>query len=71
MNVQEFSKLEKGDKIENALNGSKGEVSRTSDSGVYVVWGARSDFEREFFYGVAGTTWFNWSRAEDGEVKAQ
>ncbi len=61
MNIQEFSALKLGDKIENPATGpGSGEVVEVSDSGVRVVWGARGTHEHKFFYSVVGTAWMNW-----------
>ena len=67
MNVQEFSALKEGDKVRNYANGDgggTGEVVETTDSGVRVVWGNRHDRETRFFYSVAGTAWFQWTRID-------
>lgn len=61
MNLQEFAALKVGDKIMNPMNGSTGEVSKVSPSGVYVVWGARHADERPFFYPAQSTAWMNWT----------
>lgn len=60
MNLQEFAVLKVGDKIENPVTGSSGEVVEAADSGVRVVWGRRHEFEHKFFYSVVGTAWMNW-----------
>ena len=68
MNIQEFAALKVGDKVENAATYSKGEITKTVDAGVFVVWGTRSALEREFFYSAVGTAWFQWNKpgAESG-----
>lgn len=64
MNLQEFSALKVGDKIENPSvgGGGVGEVVETTSSGVRVVWGERHDRETRFFYSVVSTAWMNWTR---------
>lgn len=67
MTLQEFAALKEGDKIENALSNSKGEVVKLSINGVYVVWGPRTAGERQFYYDRAGTIWFHWSSVPNVE----
>jgi hypothetical protein len=65
MNVEQFAALKVGDKIVNAMNNdTTGEIVEATDSGVRVVWGERHDRETRFFYSVAGTSWFHWSKVE-------
>jgi hypothetical protein len=65
MNVQEFAVLKAGDKIENPMSHSRGEVVEANAKGVAVRW---------FGVGMAGagtirhysaqsTIWFHWSYA--------
>lgn len=63
MNLQEFASLKIGDKIDNPLTGSAGEVIDTSASGIRVVWGPRHARETPFFYSGMTTTWFHWTKA--------
>lgn len=69
MNMQEFAALKVGDKIENPMNGSTGEVTATSDGGVRVVWGRRMFAQAapstSFFYSVQSTAWMHWRKAEN------
>lgn len=65
MNLQEFAALKEGDKIENAATFNYGEVTKTVKDGVFVVWGTRSAMEREFFYSVQTSAWFQWSVRDD------
>jgi hypothetical protein len=64
MNLQEFSALTPGDKIENHAAGGtgRGEIVECTSSGVRVVWGPRHDKETKFFYSVVGTAWMQWSK---------
>ena len=64
MNLQEFSALKVGDKIENPADGgaSRGEVVETTISGVRIVWGPRHDREMKFFYPVVSSAWMQWSK---------
>jgi hypothetical protein len=67
MNVQEFAALAEGDEIVNELNGSAGTITRTTPSGVHVVWGPRHEREMPFFYSVNGTAWFHWTKKAANE----
>lgn len=64
MNLQQFSALKVGDKIETSMMGfgdpHRGTVSSVSDSGVRVRWGTST---MEFFYSVNSTAWMHWSHA--------
>jgi hypothetical protein len=64
VNLQEFSALKVGDKIENPAHGgmSRGEIVECTPSGVRVVWGPRHERETKFFYSVIGTAWMQWSK---------
>lgn len=61
MNLNEFAALKVGDKVENAFTHSVGEVTDAMDQGVRVRW---SESSQPFFYSVAGTSWFHWSKQE-------
>jgi len=68
MNLVEFNALKPGDRIENAMSSSVGEVVEADKTGVRISWGK--------VHGVgvaAGTTrhysrystiWFHWSKAD-------
>lgn len=64
MNLQEFSALKVGDKIENPSTGAggEGEVTEVTSNGVRVVWGRRHERETKFFYSVVSTAWMNWNK---------
>lgn len=65
MNLQEFSALKVGDKIENPSSQSSGEVTETTNRGVRVRWGTGAPGNSvTFFYDVQGTTWFHWNKIE-------
>lgn len=67
MNLQEFSALKIGDKIQNlSLGGGTGEVVETTDSGVRVVWGEVTPNATRFFFSVVGTSWMHWNKVDDG-----
>lgn len=61
MNLQEFSKLRAGDKIQNTFSQSEGTVTEATESGVRVKW---SESSPPFFYSVQSTTWMHWTKAE-------
>lgn len=65
MNLQEFAALKVGDKIENHLSQSSGEVTEVTKYGVRVRWGTLESGIVTFLYSVQGTTWFHWSKKED------
>ena len=65
MNLQEFAALKAGDKIINSMSKSTGEVSNTTPTGVYVVWGVRHSEERKFFYPALSTAWMNWTKGAE------
>ena len=62
MNVQEFAALKVGDKIENAMSHSTGEVTEVNAYGVRVAWGLSKTFCP--LYTVNSTAWFHWSNVE-------
>ena len=64
MTLQEFAKLKAGDKIVVLMNGSTGEVTDATKTGVRVRWGQSS---QDFAYSVNSTAWFHWSFPEPAE----
>ncbi len=59
MNIEQFAKLKVGDKVQNlALGSGVGEVVKVAEGGITVRW---PPSEREFYYSVQGTAWFQWS----------
>lgn len=66
MNIQEFAKLEPGDKIENVGIGgtSTGRITKIDNDGVHVAWGDNEN-AMPFFYSGQGTAWFHWSKVQD------
>jgi hypothetical protein len=75
MNLVEFNALKPGDKIENAMSNSTGEVVEVDKHGVKVRWygvgmtdvgmnglGAVRTYSR------ASTIWFHWSKPEAEEI---
>lgn len=69
MNLTEFNALKPGDRIENAMSNSSGEVVEADSKGVVVKWTDSPPF------GVSGagvlrhysrfsTIWFHWSKVE-------
>lgn len=66
MNLQEFSKLKVGDRIDNLSQGNDdtGEVVEMTPSGVRVVWGPRHEHETRFFYSVQSTAWMQWTKVD-------
>lgn len=63
MNLQEFAKLAKGDKIENAFAGSQGEVTEVTTGGVRIRWGA-APTSPTYEYSVQSTAWFHWNKVD-------
>ena len=61
MNFKEFAALKAGDKIENAMTNSKGEVAEVTKYGLEVTWGG----PLKFFYSAASTAWMHWSKVDD------
>lgn len=64
MNLQEFAALKAGDRIENAMSNSRGEVTEVTANGVRVSWGPHGDNVHGFLYSVQGTAWMHWSKVE-------
>jgi hypothetical protein len=64
MNLQEFAALKAGDKIDNAMAQSQGEVTEATAHGVRVRWGVPTGGRDSvtFQYTVQSTAWFHWSR---------
>lgn len=64
MNLKEFAALKIGDKIENLMADSKGEVVEVDASGVRVCWGWKTDAPGATrHYSVNTTIWMHWSYA--------
>jgi hypothetical protein len=63
MNLQEFAALKKGDKINNGMASSQGEVTEVTAQGVRVRWGLHVG-SITFMYSVNSTAWFHWSKVE-------
>lgn len=61
MNLQQFSKLKVGDRIENPMTQSSGVVTETTDQGIRVRWGERIERDIEFTYTVMSTAWMHWA----------
>jgi hypothetical protein len=57
MNIQQFAALKVGDKVDNPMNGSRGEVTKVQERGVSVAWGGNA---LDFYYPVEGNTWLHW-----------
>jgi hypothetical protein len=66
MNLQEFAALKAGDKIENPMSGSAGEVVEVDAKGVRVRWD-NTGSSVTWHYGVNSTAWMHWSKAEKAE----
>ncbi len=65
MNLQEFAALKVGDKVENAMLGSHGEVTQVAAQGVRVVWGGAEPIAaNQFLYTVQSTAWMHWGKSE-------
>jgi hypothetical protein len=64
MNLQEFAALKAGDKIENHMSQSRGEVTEVNAQGVRVSWGSTNPGRVVFTYTVNSTAWFHWSKVE-------
>lgn len=69
MNLTEFNALKPGDRIENAMSGSSGEVVEADSKGVTVRWhmlpwrpGQDNGVLRH--YSRFSTIWFHWSKVE-------
>lgn len=65
MNIEEFSALKVGDRINNPMTQSSGTVTERTDFGVLVAWGENAS--RPFPYTVQGTAWMHWVKQEQGE----
>lgn len=68
MTLQEFAALKVGDKIENHMSNSHGEVVTTDASGVRVCWdraGQLPEGEVTWHYSVTSRAWSHWSKAEE------
>lgn len=65
MNLQEFAKLKKGDRVVNDMTHSTGEIIEATAAGVRVRWGAAPEpgqpEGQAFHVPVNSTTWFHWS----------
>lgn len=72
MNIVQFNALKPGDKIENAMSGSTGDVVEADSKGVTVRWKHTSETPDGYgttrHYSRYSTIWFHWSlvEAEDG-----
>lgn len=62
MNLQQFAALKPGDKIENLLSSSKGEIASISDAGVHVAWAG--NHVRTFFFAAESNAWSHWTKIE-------
>jgi hypothetical protein len=73
VNATEFAALKAGDKIENPMAGSFGEVVDRTDTGVNVCWthapgkGIRNAASVRH-YTFATTAWMHWNLAEPEEA---
>lgn len=61
MNIEQFSKLQVGDKVR-ALSGSVGEVTNVGLVGVHVRWG---DVGPPFFVAGRSSLWMHWEKVEE------
>lgn len=63
MNLNEFSELKVGDKVQNLMNAGSppGEVTKRDGRGVYVRW---SKSTTEYFYSVQTTAWMHWNKVQ-------
>lgn len=67
MNLTEFAALRAGDKIDNHMSNSRGEVVDVDDKGVRVRWSVVDGQERTAatrHYSAGSTIWFHWSKVE-------
>lgn len=64
MNLKEFAALKKGDKIENPMSQSAGEVADVTPLGVKLRWNGGDPSAITFTYTVNSTAWFHWSKVE-------
>lgn len=71
MNLTEFNALKAGDRIENAMSGSTGEVVEADSKGVQVRWNVmpwRAGHDAPGVlrhYSRFSTIWFHWSKIEN------
>lgn len=76
MNLIEFNALKPGDKIENAMSNSSGEVVEVNRGIVKVRWFGSGPTARSLLtgsvrtYSVHSTIWFHWSKVEADEPSA-
>lgn len=63
MNIVQFNALKPGDRIENAMSGSTGEVVEADSKGVSVRWteAGVSGSHPSRHYSRYSTIWFHWS----------
>lgn len=71
MNLTEFNALKPGDRIENAMSGSTGEVVEADSKGVRVAWneagrhgGGGKPEGALRHYSRFSTIWFHWSKVD-------
>jgi hypothetical protein len=69
VNLQEFNALKPGDKIENVMSNSSGEVTEVNQGIVKVRWDGVSNGITAAgalrMYSVHSTIWFHWSKPEE------
>jgi len=70
MNIVQFNALKPGDRIENAMSGSTGEVVEADSKGVTVKWEGTGAIEgvaytTERHYSRYSTIWFHWSTVDE------
>lgn len=76
MNLTEFAALRAGDKIDNHMSNSRGEVVDADDKGVNVRWGNVGPVVKfegpgsavhgtTRHYSAGSTIWFHWSKVEE------
>lgn len=63
MNLNEFNALKAGDRIENAMSNSTGEVVEADSKGVNVRW-KYDERGTTRHYSRYSTIWFHWSKVE-------
>ncbi len=63
MNLQEFSELKVGDKIDNPMSQSHGTVTERTKDGVRVRWSRGEPTHVTFLYVVNSTSWMHWTYA--------
>jgi hypothetical protein len=65
MTFKEFAALKLGDKIDNPMTQSQGEVVEVNDKGVRVRWGTgKPGKDVTFQYPVNSTAWMHWNKPE-------